>query len=427
MMRRILRYTVLTIVLFAGLGVAWAMRHPEIAPVAEAPSPAPEIVARGETLARLGGCASCHGEDLAGGAPLHTPFGTIHVTNITPDVTTGIGSWSMEAFRRAMRHGVDRQGRYLYPAFPFDSFTYATDVDLDALYAYLRTVPAVAKASPANELGFPFNLRILMAGWTTLFLDPGPFEPDPARDATWNRGAYLAEGLGHCQACHTPRNTMGALDRDTAYAGAMVDGWWSPALDGSGPSPIGWTSDELINYFYDGWDANHGIAAGPMAEVIGNVSSLPEADVTALATFFAGFSTASVADPDARGAAREAAADLALAPGAVPAPTGDAAIDNGAAVFVARCANCHRNGSETVPLALATAVTGPRPENFLQVVLNGISPSENAYFVRPMPGFRQLSASDITDLSAYVRHQFANGSPWQEVSQILERELEKSR
>jgi mono/diheme cytochrome c family protein len=421
-MRRILLYAAVGILPVVGIGLAWAVRHPEIEPLAEAPDLDPEAVALGETLAGLGGCASCHGEDLAGGAPLHTPFGTIHVTNITPDLATGIGSWPPKAFRRAMRNGVDREGRYLYPAFPFDAFTNATDADLDALYAFLRSVPAVAKDPLPNELAFPFNIRLLMAGWTTLFHEPGPFEPDPAQDAVWNRGAYLAEGLGHCQACHTPRNAFGARDRNAVYAGAMVEGWWSPALDGSGTSPLGWTSDELVNYFYDGWDENHGIAAGPMAEVVGNISMLPEEDVTALSIYFAAHSGAS-ADTEARAAARDAAAQTALAAGINPDPTGDPAIDNGATLFVARCVNCHRSGSETVPLALATAVTGPRPENFIRIVLDGVIPTANAYFVRPMPGFRQLNASEISDLSEYVRHQFADAAPWADVARVLETEL----
>ena len=424
-MRRILLFLLLGIGLATAIGFGWALRHGGIPPLPEAPIRDEDMVSRGEDLAQLGGCQSCHGEDLSGGAALETPFGTIFVTNITPDVDTGIGMWSAEAFRRAMRHGVDREGRYLYPAFPFDAFTNTTDADLDALYAYLQSVPAVSKNAASNTFGFPFNNRILMAGWGMLFLDPGPYVPDPEQDEVWNRGAYLTEGLGHCQACHTPRNAFGAMDRDAAYAGALADGWWSPALDGTGTSPIGWTTDELINYFYDGWDENHGIAAGPMAEVIGNISTLPENDMKAIATYFAALSQPTADETANRNVARNAAAATALAQGTVPEPTGDPAIDHGAEVFVARCANCHRSGSETVPLALVSAVTGPEPENFLHVVLYGVSPTENAYFVRPMPGFSQLPAEDIADLAAFVRHQFTDGPLWPDVGQLVDTVLSR--
>ena len=201
------------------------------------------------------------------------------------------------------------------------------------------------------------------------------------------------------------------MKTSAAYAGAMVEGWWSPALDGSGTTPAGWSEEELINYFYDGWDANHGIAAGPMAEVVGNVSTLPEEDVTALAVYVASLAGPVAADAD-RTAAFDTAAQTALASGETPEETGNAVLDHGAEVFVARCVNCHRSGSETVPLAYASAVTGPHPENFLHVVLNGITPTENAYFVRPMPGFAQLPDEDISALAQFVRERFTDGQEW---------------
>ena len=195
---------------FAAL--AW---RPAVAPI-QPPAPASfpsELVARGEILAAGGYCAACHtvkgGALNAGGYPMRSGFGTIYSTNITPDPETGIGTWSEAAFRRAMHEGVSRDGSHLFPAFPYDHFTQLTDADVAALYAYFMTRPPVPSPARANDLPFPLNMRALQAGWKLLFFRPGRFEPVPGRDAEWNRGAYLVEGLSHCGACHTPRNAAG--------------------------------------------------------------------------------------------------------------------------------------------------------------------------------------------------------------------------
>jgi len=165
-------------------------------------------VERGQQLAALGDCAVCHtsanGAANAGGRPLETPFGTIYSTNITPDADTGIGAWSYPAFERAMREGIHRDGRQLYPAFPYTHFAKATDADLQALYAYLMAQAPVRSDNPQTTLAFPFNLRPLMAGWNAMFHQPGVFQADATKSETWNRGAYLVEGFGHCGACHSP-------------------------------------------------------------------------------------------------------------------------------------------------------------------------------------------------------------------------------
>src|SRR4051812_18556429 len=197
----------------AFLALAW---RPAIDPV-EPPERAsfdPARVTKGAELAAVGDCGRCHtvegGAAYAGGYPLATPFGTIYATNITPDPETGIGRWSEAAFRRAMREGVDREGRHLYPAFPYDHFTLLTDDDDNALYAYFMTREPVRARTPANDIPFPLNLRVAIAGWKLLFFKPGPYQPDMAKSEAWNHGAYLAEGLAHCGACHTPRNGLGA-------------------------------------------------------------------------------------------------------------------------------------------------------------------------------------------------------------------------
>jgi nicotinate dehydrogenase subunit B len=182
----------------------------------------------------------------AGGRPLETPFGIIYATNITPDVETGIGAWSYPAFERAMREGIHRDGRHLYPAFPYTHFARATDADLQALYAYLMAqVPARAR-TPENELKFPFNLRPLLAGWNALFHDKKSFQPNTTRSEIWNRGAYLVEGLGHCSACHSPRNALGAELRNAYLAGGFAEGWGAPARTSGSDAPIPGGEDELF-------------------------------------------------------------------------------------------------------------------------------------------------------------------------------------
>lgn len=219
--------TVIAVVV-AGVVASW---QPEIAPLAaDATHSFSEAqIARGKTLADLGDCAVCHtragGERNTGGLAMEIPFGTIYTTNITPDVETGIGSWSYAAFERAMRHGVDRQGRYLYPAFPYTAFTRTRDDDLQALYAYLMSQPPVKYRPPTTDLHFPFNIRQGIFAWNLLFLTPGAMPEQATQSADWNRGAYLVEGLGHCSACHSPRNVLfGEKTGGEHLAGGVAEG-----------------------------------------------------------------------------------------------------------------------------------------------------------------------------------------------------------
>src|SRR4051812_7314799 len=209
-------------------------------------------IERGKQLAALGDCAVCHtsanGVLNAGGRPIETPFGTIYSTNITPDAETGIGAWSYPAFERSMREGIHRDGRQLYPAFPYTHFAKVTDADLQALYAYLMVQAPVRAENPKTALAFPFNLRPLLAGWNALFHRPAVFEPDPAKSTSWNRGAYLIEGLGHCGACHSPRQLFGAEKAENYLAGGIAEGWEAPALTSLSRAPIPWSEDELFAY-----------------------------------------------------------------------------------------------------------------------------------------------------------------------------------
>src|SRR6201986_2432242 len=274
----------------AAFAVAWRPAISAIEP------PAPQsfdaaLVKRGRDLAALGNCNDCHtvrgGKAFAGGLPVPTPFGTIYSSNITPDADTGIGRWSEAAFRRAMRSGVNREGQHLYPTFPYDHFTNVSDEDDRALYAFLMTRQPVRAPARDNQLAFPLNQRVVIAGWKFLFLHPGTYKPDPAKSAEWNRGAYLVEGLAHCGACHTPRNALGAEKLNAIFAGGDVDHWQSYPINAQSPAPVPWNADALYAYLRDGFHPDHGTARGPMAEVVRNLSVVPASDVRAIATYMA--------------------------------------------------------------------------------------------------------------------------------------------
>src|SRR6266436_1715220 len=288
----------------AAFAVAW---RPAIAAI-DPPAPqsfATDLVKRGRELAAIGNCNNCHtvrgAKNFAGGLPVPTPFGTVFSSNITPDAETGIGRWAEAAFRRAMRSGVNREGQHLYPTFPYDHFTNVSDEDDRALYAYLMTRQPVHAVAHENQLSFPFNQRVAVAGWKLLYLRHGTWQPDGTKSAEWNRGAYLVEGLAHCGACHTPRNALGAERASSAFAGGDVDNWHAYAINAQSPAPVPWTVDALFAYLRDGWHPDHGVARGPMAQVVSNLSSVPPGDIRAIATYMAGVFGAPTPDRKRRG------------------------------------------------------------------------------------------------------------------------------
>jgi mono/diheme cytochrome c family protein len=360
------------------------------------------------------------GKSFAGGLKLRTPFGAIYSTNITPDPRTGIGQWSEAAFARALREGVDRNGKYLYPAFPYDHFTKITDDDIKAIYVYLMTRPPVTATAPSNELIFPINYRIVLAAWNLFFLDYGVVSPDQSKTAQWNRGAYLVEGPGHCGGCHTPRNLMGAEKRGQRYAGGEAKAWHAPALNEESPAPLPWTADALVNYLLDGWDKDHGIAAGPMSEVTNGFSALSEADVSAVAVYILslqGQSRPKEAADATIAFAREREFDGATPRTAdVKVDGPDSNIGRGRSLFVKICSNCHRVGGIPAALALTSTVNGPDPRNLIHVINEGIQPPEGVPD-RSMPAFgRSLSDTDLIDLVAFMRLNFSKQPAWKDVA-----------
>jgi mono/diheme cytochrome c family protein len=404
----------------AAFAVIW---RPAISAIERPQAPAFEadIVKRGRELAAIGNCNNCHtlrgGKAFAGGVPVPTPFGTIFSSNITPDPESGIGRWSEAAFRRAMRSGVDRAGHHLYPTFPYDHFTNVTDEDDRALYAFLMTRQPVYAAARANELPFPLNRRFVVAGWKLLFLQRATFQVDNTRSAEWNRGAYLVQGLAHCGACHTPRNALGAERTNASFSGGEVDSWHAYAINSASPSPVPWTSEALFRYLRDGWDADHGLARGPMAEVVGNLSTVPESDVRAIATYMA-----SVFGPPSQDRNRQADEVRAQvkSPPHEPALTSSA----GAAIYAAACATCHESERPLpyggVNLGLSTALSAPDPRNAANIILSGIRPlaGERSPI---MPGFADsMSDAQISELLNYLRARFSRQAAWSGVEKTVQ-------
>jgi len=389
-------------------------------PLASIPRPDPQsfsasLIERGATLAAIGDCDACHTVDdeapYAGGLPMATPFGTLYVTNITPDEATGIGNWPRDAFRRAMREGVSRDGRHLYPAFPYDHFAEVDDADLDALYAFLMTRRPISATSPTNKMIFPLGFRPLLVGWKLLFLRKGPFVRIASQSDEWNRGAYLVEGLGHCGDCHTPRNLAGGEKAGHAYAGGVAEGWNAPALDASNRAPRVWTIDSLYNYLRTGMEADHSAAAGPMRPVAEHLSIAPDSDVRAIAVYVSSLMRGRTQtlhevppiDKEA-GAKREHPV--------------------GATLFAGACGGCHEVGAPMMvggrpALSLVSVIQEDDPRNTVQIMLEGLQPlvAARAPF---MPSFADnLVDRQIVELAAYLRSRFSSRTAWPSLAETV--------
>ncbi len=407
------RIVVIAVVLLGLCGIAFAAiaYRPAIARVTR-PDPRqfdPALVARGANLARLGNCVSCHqaagGRPYAGGYPIKTPFGTIHGSNITPDATTGIGSWSPAAFRRAMREGVGRDGSHLYPAFPYTHYAGVADGDVDALYAFLMTRPAVRAVPPANRMIPPLGFRPLLAGWKLLFFDPQPVVADPRQSVAWNRGRYIGETLAHCTACHSPRGLLQQEKRgDQAYDGGWSGGWYAPPINARSPAARAWTVERLDAYFRTGLSTAHAAAAGPMGPVTYNLARAKPADVRALATYYAWQMRAAPAArseprlPDRRALARQRHPE-------------------GARLYDGACAVCHEPGAAMMvagrpALPLGTPLHEANPRDTIQVILKGLKPP-----VAPrgpyMPAFADaLDDRQVAEIVAYLQVRHGTGPAW---------------
>ena len=394
-----------------------------------APGKAPDaLVERGLYLARAGDCISCHTgpskAPFAGGLPMKTPFGTIVSTNITPDKAGGIGDYTEADFARALREGVRKDGRHLYPAMPYTSFARIDDADMHALYTYFqRGVAPVADKPPATDLPWPFSMRWLMLGWNFLYLEPGVYSPDAARSAEWNRGAYLVQGLGHCGECHTPRNSLTGGVKSTSerrgdsfLAGALIDGWYAqPLRHTDRPTAAQWSSADLVAFLGTGRTA-HTAAFGGMSEVVENSTQyMSKEDLGAIASYLQTIgapvgSSPPVASPQT---AVVAAADrhpdtLKLRAGTVEGA--------GAMIYLNNCNACHRSsgaGANGVFPSLSgnSVVNAKDPTSLIRIVLGGsaMPSTEKAPAALAMPGFGwRLTDADVADLLSYVRVTWGN-------------------
>lgn len=394
--------------------LAWTNGHEgnPLAPVdaaAEARAD-PAQIARGAYLALAGNCAGCHtapgGLAYAGGRGIPTPFGSIYAPNLTPDPVTGLGRWSTAAFWRALHDGRSRDGRLLYPAFPYPNYTRIDRGDSDAIHAYLRSLPAVVRPNRANTLRFPFDLQAALAVWRALYFRPGdpqrPSATDRPRSAEWTRGAYLVEGLGHCNACHAGRNALGATRNTLDLAGGLipVQNWYAPSLTSSAEAGVAhWSVVEIVALLGTGVSA-HGAVSGPMAEVVGkSTQHLTESDLRAIATYLQALPQSAPANPPSASLVNN------------PSPDGP-----GARLYEDHCAGCHGDHGQGVPqaypaLAGNRTVTLQTPANLVHIVLEGGFPPSTAGNPRPfgMPPFATvLSATEVAQVLSHVRGSWGN-------------------
>jgi mono/diheme cytochrome c family protein len=372
------------------------------------------LVKRGEYLARAADCLVCHtakdGTAFIGGRAFSLPFGTLYSTNITPDADTGIGGYTDEDFRNALRKGVGRGGRRLYPAMPYTSYAYISDEDASAIKAYLFSLKPIHAPTPVNTLTFPFNQRALMGAWSAVFNPDRRYEPNTGQSAQWNRGAYLAEAMEHCGECHTPRNLFFALDNRRKFAGTVQAGWRAYNITQDATSGIGtWSEQEISDYLAYGHAAGRGTASGPMGEVVDeSVRYLTASDVRAMVTYLRSVTPTS---------------DSALpAPKLSPAPASHGyGVDGnpdprGKVIYAGACAGCHgwTGITNVVPLASLTgarAVNDPGATNVVQVIIHGGQRDSSDPTVSMPPFGDTYTDAEVASVANYVTGRYgAHGS-----------------
>ena len=399
------------LILFAVLaaGPDLVLADPALPDAAKAaPGNGDALVERGKYVSLAADCMSCHsapgGKPYAGGNALKSDFGIIYGPNITQDVDTGIGSWSKADFERALRQGRSKDGSYLYPAMPYDAYTKLTPADIDALWAYMRTVPAVHNVPPKNTLPFPLTVRTGLAVWQGMYFTPGPFVPDAKKDAQWNRGAYLVQALAHCTDCHTPRNIAQGPETNHMLGGAAISGWYAPDISNDAKSTLNkWNVDQLAKFFKNGILPGNSKVVGPMSEAVhDSLRFLKDSDLRAMAIYLKDQPTTIQA---------VTAGKPKLAPEQLAA---------GKLVYENNCISCHQangkgiNGS--VPaLVNNDAVTAAEPYNVVMAMLEGF-PAQGTWGA--MGSFANALTDDqIADVSNYVRTAWGNdavpnATPW---------------
>jgi mono/diheme cytochrome c family protein len=381
--------------------------------------------ARGAYLARAANCMGCHtaqgGRAYAGGRSLSTPFGTFITPNITPDKAAGIGQWNEDDFWRAMHEGKSRDGRPLYPAFPYTEYTRVTREDADAIFAHLQALAPVPQKNPSSRINFPYDLQPLLSLWRMIYFKPGIFQPEPGKSAEWNRGAYLVQGLGHCSACHAERDPVGGI-RETvggeAAGGGQIMGtnWYAPSLNGRHEAgTTSWPLEEIIQLLTTGV-SQRATTSGPMAEVVSqSLQFLTKADARAMAVYLKSLPESKTAPPVSAPAHTEQV---------------EAWLRQGARIYKKHCEDCHGasgEGASGIYPALAgnRAVTMNPPINAIRSVLNGGYPPSTAGNPRPygMPPYAQLlSDAEVAQVLSYTRNAWGNRA-----SLVTTPQVDKSR
>ncbi|SAK68532.1 gluconate 2-dehydrogenase (acceptor) [Caballeronia calidae] len=379
------------------------------------------LVARGAYLAKAGDCIACHsaprGKPLAGGLPMMTPLGAIYTTNITPDADTGIGRYAEEDFARALREGVAKDGHNLYPAMPYPSYAKINDEDMHALYAYfMHGVAPVRQANREPDIKWPMNMRWPLKLWNAVFLDKSVYQSKAGKDAAWNRGAYLIQGLGHCGSCHTPRGIAfqekGLDESSSTYlTGGLLDNWFASNLTNEHNTGLGrWSEQDVATFLKTGANA-HASAFGSMTSVINNsTQELTDADIAAMARYLkslpaAGGNGGAPYSYDAK------ATKVSL--------TRPAASDSGARVYTAYCMHCHGADGRGFAPMLAPLAGNPNvlerdASSLINVTLNGTGDLvlHGVPAPYPMPRYAPvLSDQQIADVLTFIRGAWNNSTP----------------
>ncbi|MYM33323.1 c-type cytochrome [Duganella sp. FT94W] len=405
MIKRILLALLLILLVLAG--AAWWLMHRG----ASAPETTVNIaqIERGKYLAQAGDCIACHtvpGQAIfSGNRAMPTPFGNLYAPNITPDKDTGIGKWTPAQFYDMLHTGRSPDGKLLYPAMPFASYTKVTREDSDAIFAYLMSVPAVHKVNREHELRFPYNNRSLLIGWRTLYFQEGEYKANPQQSVEWNRGAYLVQGLGHCAMCHSPINALGGSAEAKAFQGGLIpmQNWYAPSLTSNREAGLGnWALQDIMDLLQTGV-SHRGTVYGPMAEVTFNsLQYLSDADVKAMAVY------------------------LKSLPGDDPPTPPPAPLTNdvqqqfaeGQRIYEAHCATCHAADGRGMPphfppLAANQSILMSSSVNPVRMILNGGYPPGTRKNPMPygMPPFAQdLNDAQVAAVATYIRNAWGNGA-----------------
>jgi mono/diheme cytochrome c family protein len=416
------RFAILLVLLFAAAAAAYIALNrsddtPGTAPALAGAHAEDDALARGEYLTKAADCFACHtapggGKPFAGGVAFRLPFGTIYSSNITADPETGIGRWSDADFLRALHDGVRADGRHLYPAFPYTSYTQLSRADVLAIKTYLFSLPKVRQSVPQNDLEFPFNQRWAMGFWNAAFFKNQRFAADSSRSPQWNSGAYLATALGHCAECHTPRNFGFGLEHGKELSGAELQGWRAYNITADAKYGIGsWSDAEIAQYLSTGHVDGHASAAGPMGEAVAHsLQYLNPADIAALVAYLR---TVPARDGQSPIDVDPKPAPAMASTGAAPGGDAAGAHAQGLKLFEGACASCHEwNGmGQQTPYAALLGTRGVNDRtgaNVTEAILEGVKLRIGDTDVF-MPAFASgYSDTEVAALTDYVLAHFGN-------------------